>query len=195
MKLFVAHLAIVLLLSFRATAIDRPNVLVIFADDIGYEALNSYGGQDFETPNLNRMAKQGLRFSRAYTSPVCTPSRVSLHTGLYVKRHGYDTVLPVHLGTEKIVDFQKMPTFAQQIRANGYLTSVTGKWQLATIQKHPDHIRNAGFDSWCVWQIWNNGEKTERHWNPYFNQDGAIRKDLAERFGRDLSTGGILFAV
>ena len=186
MKLFVAHLAIVLLLSFRATAIDRPNVLVIFADDIGYEALNSYGGQDFETPNLNRMAKQGLRFSRAYTSPVCTPSRVSLHTGLYVKRHGYDTVLPVHLGTEKIVDFQKMPTFAQQIRANGYLTSVTGKWQLATIQKHPDHIRNAGFDSWCVWQIWNNGEKTERHWNPYFNQDGAIRKDLAERFGPDV---------
>ncbi len=119
---------------------ERPNILLIFADDIGYEALNSYGGQDFETPNLNRMAEEGLRFSRAYTSPVCTPSRVSLHTGLYVNRHGHDTVLPVHLGTDKAVDFQKMPTFAQQIRANGYQTSLTGKWQLATLQRHPDHL-------------------------------------------------------
>jgi len=71
---------------------ERPKVLLIFADDIGYEVLNSYGGRDFETPDLNRMAEQGLRFSRAHTSPVCTPSRVSLHTGLYVTRHGHTTV-------------------------------------------------------------------------------------------------------
>jgi arylsulfatase A-like enzyme len=56
----------------------------------------------------------------------------------------------VHNGTEKIVDFVKFPTFAQQIRANGYQTSVTGKWQLATIAKHPDHIPGAGFNTWCV---------------------------------------------
>jgi arylsulfatase A len=181
---FVLIAAISILL--RSNAAERPNVLVIFADDIGYEALNSYGGQDFETPNLNRMAQQGLRFSRAYTSPVCTPSRVSFHTGLYTTRHGHVTVLPVHNGTEKIVDFQKMPTFAQQLRANGYQTSVTGKWQLATIKKHPEHIRNAGFDSWCVWQIWNNGQKTERHWNAYINHDGTIRNDIADRFGPDV---------
>jgi arylsulfatase A-like enzyme len=165
---------------------ERPNILLIFADDIGYEALNCYGGQDFETPRLNRMAEQGLRFSRAYTSPVCTPSRVSLHTGLYVNRHGHDTVLPVHLGTDKAVDFQKMPTFAQQIRANGYETSLTGKWQLATLQRHPNHIRDAGFDFWCAWQIWRGGEKTDRHWNPTFNQNGAIREDIADRFGPDV---------
>jgi arylsulfatase A-like enzyme len=176
--------AILCLVSARLAA--APNILLIFADDIGYEALNCYGGQDFETPNLNRMAEQGLRFSRAYTSPVCTPSRVSLHTGLYVNRHGHDTVLSVHLGTDKAVDFQKMPTFAQQIRANGYETSLTGKWQLATLQRHPDHIRDAGFDSWCAWQIWNNGSKTERHWNPTFNQDGKIREDIADRFGPDV---------
>lgn len=96
-----------------AFADKRPNILLIFADDIGYEALNSYGGLDFKTPSLNKMAEQGLRFSRAYTSPVCTPSRVSLHTGLYVTRHGHSEVLPVHKGTNKKVDFQKMPTFAQ----------------------------------------------------------------------------------
>ncbi|MCU0779536.1 MAG: sulfatase-like hydrolase/transferase [Akkermansiaceae bacterium] len=179
-------LGLLLLLSPAALAAERPNILIIFADDIGYEALNCYGGLDFETPRLNRMAEQGVRFSRAYTSPVCTPSRVSLHTGLHVPRHGHLDVLPVHLGTAQAVDFRKMPTFAQLIRANGYQTSVTGKWQLATLQQHPEHIRTAGFDSWCVWQIWNNGAKTDRHWNPTFNQDGRIRDDIADRFGPDV---------
>ncbi|MFK7851788.1 MAG: sulfatase-like hydrolase/transferase [Akkermansiaceae bacterium] len=175
-----------ILSTFPAIAEKRPNILLIFADDIGYEALNSYGGLDFKTPSLNRMAEQGMRFSRAYTSPACTPSRVSLLTGLYVTRHGHRGVLPVHLGTEEKVDFQKMPTFAQQIRANGYLTAVTGKWQLATLEKHPEHIRNAGFDSWCVWQIWKDGKKTKRHWDATLNHDGKVRDDIADQFGPDI---------
>lgn len=163
-----------------------PNILLIFADDIGYEALGSYGGLDFKTPHLDRMASEGLRFSRAYTSPVCTPSRVSLHTGTYTSYHGHTGVLPVHKGTREKVDFQKMPTFAQSLRAKDYATSVTGKWQLATLEAWPDHIRNAGFDSWCVWQIWREGKKTERHWGPVYNQDGKVRDEIAERFGPDV---------
>lgn len=165
---------------------DRPNILLIFADDIGYEALNCYGGLDFETRRLNEMAAEGLRFSRAYTSPVCTPSRVSLHTGLYTTRHQHYGVLPVHKGTDKQVNFQKMPTFAQQLRQNGYRTSVTGKWQLATLEVWPNHIRDAGFDSWCIWQIWRDGKKTLRHWNPTFNEDGQVRDDITDRFGPDV---------
>ena len=175
-----------LFLAWLVTAAEKPNILLIFADDIGYEALNCYGGLDFETPNLNKMATEGLRFSRAHTSPVCTPSRVSLHTGLYVNRHKHLGVLPVHLGTKQIVDFQKMPTFAQQLRANGYRTSVTGKWQLATLEYHPNHLRDSGFDSWCVWQIWSEGKKTDRHWNATYNHDGKIRDDIADRFGPDV---------
>jgi arylsulfatase A-like enzyme len=168
-------------------AIDpRPNIVLIFADDLGYETLGCYGGLDFQTPRLDRMARQGLRFTRAYTSPVCTPSRVSLHTGLYVMRHRQTDVLPVHLGTNKFVDFRKLPTFAQQLRSAGYATSVTGKWQLATLEKHPNHIRESGFDSWCVWQIWRDGGKTVRHWDPTLNQDGNVREDLAGRFGPDV---------
>lgn len=170
----------------RVEAADRPNILFIYADDIGYEALNSYGGLDFKTPHLNRMARDGLQFDRAYASPVCTPSRVSMHTSLYVTRHGHLGVLPVHRGTDRKVDFQKMPTFAQLMRSNGYLTSVTGKWQLATLEVHPHHIRNAGFDSWCVWQIWKDGEKTLRHWNATLNEDGNVRDDIADRFGPDV---------
>ena len=165
---------------------SRPNILLIFADDIGYEALNCYGGTDFKTPRLNAMAESGLRFRRAYNSPVCTPSRVSMHTGLYVSRHRHYGVLPVHLGTKQHVDFQRMPTYAQLLRANGYLTSVTGKWQLATLEVWPNHVRDAGFDSWCVWQIWRAGKKTERHWNATYNEDGQVRDDIADRFGPDV---------
>jgi arylsulfatase A-like enzyme len=171
---------------YRAEAADRPNILFIYADDIGYEALNCYGGRDFETPRLNQMAKNGLQFDRAYASPVCTPSRVSMHTSLYVTRHGHLGVLPVHRGTNRKVDFQKMPTYAQLMRSNGYLTSVTGKWQLATLEVHPDHIRDSGFESWCVWQIWKDGGKTLRHWNATFNEDGKVRGDIADRFGPDV---------
>lgn len=162
----------------------RPNILLILADDLGYEALGCYGGLDFQTPRLDRFASRGLRFTRAYTSPVCTPSRMSLYTGTYASRHGYVNVLPVHKGTTKAVDFRtRHRTFAQRLRDAGYQTSVTGKWQLATLEHHPKHCRDAGFDSWCVWQIWKDGAKTTRYWEPCLNHDGVVRDDIAERFG------------
>ncbi|CAA6689527.1 MULTISPECIES: sulfatase-like hydrolase/transferase [unclassified Lentimonas] len=158
------------------TTVEQPNILIIFPDDLGYETIGAYGGQDFETPNIDAMAAAGVRFSRAYTSPVCTPSRVSLHTGLYTFDHKQTDVLPVHLGTEESVDFSGTPTFAQLLQQSGYQTSVTGKWQLATLCHHPDHPYVAGFDSWCVWQIWDceHSAKTTRYKNPWLNQDGLV---------------------
>jgi len=164
-----------------------PNILLIVADDLGYETLGCYGGLDFSTPHLDRLAAQGMRFGRAYASPVCTPSRMSLSTGTYVTRHGYDYVLPEHEGSREAVDFRdRWTTYAQLLRAAGYQTSVTGKWQLGPLEFQPGHCRDAGFDSWCVWQIWRAGAKTERHWNPCLNQDGRIRADVADRFGPDV---------
>lgn len=171
----------------RKVGTDAPNILLLFADDLGYETLGCYGGQEFETPHLDRLATEGMRFSRAYTSPVCTPSRMSLYTGTYTARHGYFNVLPVHVGTRQAVDFRKrFTTFPQVLRAAGYATSVTGKWQLAALEFHPDHCRDAGFDSWCVWQIWRQGAKTTRYWKPCLNHDGRVREDIAERFGPDV---------
>jgi arylsulfatase A len=173
--------------SAGAETIDHPNILLIVADDLGCEALGCYGGLDFSTPHLDRLASEGMRFSLAYTSPVCTPSRMTFYTGTYVTRHKYYDVLPVHLGTKKAVDFRnRWTTFAQLLREAGYATSVTGKWQLAALEFHPEHCRDAGFDSWCVWQIWRNGAKTTRYWNPTFNHDGRVRDDIADRFGPDV---------
>ncbi len=187
LKPVVLLLYICVPLAIVANEEKKPNFLLIFADDLGFEGLGSYGGTDFKTPNLDALAKKSLRFERCYTSPVCTPSRMSLYTGTYVTKHGYDTVLPVHMGTKKAVDFKnRWTTYAQIMRDAGYRTSVTGKWQLATLEFHPDHIRNAGFDSWCVWQIWKDGAKTTRYWNPTFNHDGKVREDIAERYGPDV---------
>ena len=164
-----------------------PNILLIVADDLGYETLGCYGGQDFATPHLDRLAAEGMRFRRAYTSPVCTPSRMSLSTGTYVTRHRYDYVLPEDTGGREAVDFRdRWATYAQLLRAAGYQTSVSGKWQLGPLEFHPEHCRDAGFDSWCVWQIWRDGAKTERHWNPCLNHDGRIRDDVTDRFGPDV---------
>src|SRR5690554_4069631 len=55
---------------------EQPNILVIMADDLGYETIGAYGGLTFSTPELDRMASEGVRFSHTYTSPVCTPSRM-----------------------------------------------------------------------------------------------------------------------
>jgi len=165
---------------------DPPNILLLFADDLGYEKLSCYGGRDVATTHLDSFAEQSLVFTRAYTSAVCTPSRMSLLTGRYAVNHGFTKVLPVHLGTEKAMDFTAMTTLPQLLRRAGYVTSVTGKWQLATLEHHPNHIDVAGFDSWCVWQIWRNGAKTTRYWDPCFNQDGNVRTDIADRYGPDV---------
>ncbi|MBT63317.1 MAG: hypothetical protein CML13_08925 [Puniceicoccaceae bacterium] len=167
----------------------RPNIVIIMADDLGYETVGAYGGLDFETPRLDQMADEGVRFSRMYTSPVCTPARMTLHTSLYADEHGYTSVLPVHLGSNVKVDFDnRFATFAQQFRDQGYATSTTGKWQLATLSFHPDHIQSAGFDSWCVWQIWDgeNNVKTVRYWEPFLNRDGSILPVTANDFGPDI---------
>lgn len=165
---------------------QRPNILLIVADDLGYEKLGCYGGIGVQTPNLDRLAASGVRFERAYTSPVCTPSRMSIYTGQYAHRHGYTEVLPVHQGTREAVDFEEFTSYAQLLRAQGYHTAVTGKWQLATLEYHPDHCKQAGFDSWCVWQIWKDNAKTKRYWNVTYNQDGAIVPVDTTTFGPDL---------
>ncbi len=164
----------------------KPNILIIFVDDLGYEAVGAHGGLTYATPEIDTMASEGIIFSRAYTSPVCTPSRVSLHTGLYTSDHGWTNVLDVHYGTSTKVDFTSLNTFAQLARDEGYATSVTGKWQLATYVHHPTHLSDAGFDSWCFWQIWSGTKKTERYWDPYLNRDGSVLTGLEDKFGPDV---------
>lgn len=76
-----------------AMAADRPNVIVIMADDIGAEGLGCYGSTIYTTPNLDRMASEGLRFNNAYATPLCTPTRVMIMSGLYPNRTGFQGLM------------------------------------------------------------------------------------------------------
>lgn len=121
----------------RVSAAERPNILFILADDLGWGDLSCYGRPDYRTPNLDRLAQQGMRFTNAYSAaPVCTPTRVGLLTGRYPAR------LPVGL-MEPITERKELgelvktvglspdhPTVASIIKAAGYDTALIGKWHL-----------------------------------------------------------------
>ena len=87
-----------LLWSVDSFADDRPNIIVIFADDLGYNDLGCFGATEIETPHLDRMAKEGRRFTDFYSAgPTCTPSRAGLLTGCYPVRAGFGDAIAVQI--------------------------------------------------------------------------------------------------
>jgi len=141
-------LAVVILLSgCAAAADDRPNFVVMVADDLGYGDLGSYGHPDIRTPNIDRLAAEGLRYTNGYAAaPVCSPARTGLLTGRIPSRVGiYDWIPPgsdVHLPVVET-------TVAELLQEAGYQTVYLGKWHLngglGTDQPQPD---DHGFDHW-----------------------------------------------
>jgi arylsulfatase A-like enzyme len=118
--------------------VKRPNIVFIIADDLGWADIG-YHGSEIETPNLDRLAKQGVRFEQHYVMPTCTPTRVGLMTGRYPSRYG---VLSPAYG--KIFDDDTV-TLAEALRKSGYTTSISGKWHMGSA---PDYTpRKYGFDS------------------------------------------------
>lgn len=115
--------------SSAASAAERsPNVVIIYADDVGYGDLGCYGAQQIATPNLDNLASGGIRFSAAYaTASTCTPSRYSLLTGEYAFRNRDAVILPGN--APLIIDPQK-PTIASLLKSKGYATALVGKWHL-----------------------------------------------------------------
>ena len=115
----------------KATA-DKPNIVLIFADDLGYGDLSCYGATQIQTPNIDRLAAEGKRFTDAHSSSaVCTPSRYGLLTGEYPFRaHGGQGVWkPTGLDTALIIDTETL-TLADVLKRQGYDTAAFGKWHL-----------------------------------------------------------------
>ena len=115
----------------------RPNILFILADDLGWADLSCYGRPDYKTPNLDRLASEGLRFTNAYSAaPVCTPTRVGFHTGRYPARLPVGLEEPIHdrssLGERlKTTGIPiSHPTVSSLIKSAGYNTVLVGKWHL-----------------------------------------------------------------
>jgi arylsulfatase A len=119
----------------------RPNVILIMADDQGYETIGANGGTSYKTPNIDRLAANGMRFENAYAHPLCTPSRVALMTGQYNFRN-YTSFGELRLSET---------TFGNMLRDAGYKTAIAGKWQLSERDfQAPFHF---GFDEYLLWHF------------------------------------------
>ncbi len=127
--------------------LKKPNVIIILADDLGYGDLSCYGHPTISSPNLDRMAAEGMRFTQFYTgAAVCTPSRAALltgrlgiRTGMYGKR---DVLFPTSASGLPL----KEVTIAEMLKQNGYATGVIGKWHLGHL---PEFLpTNHGFNYW-----------------------------------------------
>lgn len=124
-----------------ADAREHPNVIVVMADDIGFECYSHKGSEFYATPNIDRLARTGVEFTQAYSQPICTPSRVRIMTGRYNFRN-YTRFGELDLS---------QPTFATMVKANGYATAIAGKWQLSAGDL--DGPYKVGFDEYCLWHF------------------------------------------
>ncbi len=165
---------------------DRPNVVLIMADDIGYECFGCYGSQQYKTPNIDRMAKQGMRFSHCYAQPLCTPTRVKLMTGLSNARN--------YAAFSVLRRDQK--TIGQYFKAAGYGTAIAGKWQLLGAEHYAERFRgkgtwpaDAGFDSMCLWQVDRLGSRYEA---PLMYVDGQNHQFGKDSYGPQVATDSLL---
>ena len=141
-------------------AAQKPNVILIMADDFGYECVSANGGQSYRTPNLDRLAATGMRFEQCHVQPLCTPTRVQLMTGLYNVRNY------VEFGAMD----PKATTFAHLLKGAGYATAVCGKWQIGM---EPDSPQKFGFDDAFLW--WHM-RRASRYPNPGFEHNGVAKE-------------------
>ncbi|SEN27626.1 Arylsulfatase A [bacterium A37T11] len=127
------------------TGVDRPNVIYIYADDLGYGDLSAYGATRIHTPNLDRLAREGIRFTNAHaSSATCTPSRFALMTGVYPWRKEGTGILP---GDAKLIVPTDQITLPKVFKNAGYHTAIIGKWHLGlgtTVSKDWNHEISPG---------------------------------------------------
>ncbi|MFW5709969.1 MAG: sulfatase [Bacteroidota bacterium] len=123
---------------------DKPNIIFIYADDLGYGDIGCFGAKDIKTPNIDRLAREGIQFNAFYSaSPVCSPSRAALMTGRYPQRMGINSVFfpesYTGLPTDEI-------TIADLLKRKDYATGIVGKWHLGHMPEYLP-LQN-GFDEY-----------------------------------------------
>ena len=145
--------------SVGARAAGRPNIVLIMADDLGYGDLGCYGCEDIRTPNIDRIAADGVRFTTFYANaPECTPTRTALLTGRYQQRVGglecalgignvgrYDDAVRLRESHDLGLPASET-SIARRLKAVGYATGICGKWHLGYEPKF--FPANHGFDYW-----------------------------------------------
>lgn len=164
------------LLATTTPAQTRPDIVLIVADDLGYSDLGCYGGE-IHTPNLDRLAANGVRFRQFYNAARCCPTRASLLTGLYAHAAGVGLMEQDHGHPGYTGDLSPTsPTIAEVLRPAGYATMMAGKWHLASV------IRSRDIDdkwNWPVQRGFNRFYGTLKGGGNYFQPDTLTRHNRA----------------
>ncbi len=150
-KLFIPFL--LCFVFFMVNAQDRrPNIIVILADDMGYSDIGCYGGE-IDTPNLNKLASEGIRYKQFYNAARCCPTRAALMTGVYPHQAGMGWMAAADLGTPEYAGNlnNSSVTIAEVLKSAGYKTYMTGKWHLTNERKISGEVKEnwpkqRGFD-------------------------------------------------
>ncbi len=145
----IRHALLLLILSCALHAAEKPNIVIIYADDLGYGDLGCYGHPTIRTPNLDRMAAEGMRFTQFYSAAeVCTPSRAALLTGRYPIRSGmcHTKMRVLRNNSAGCLPAEEL-TLAELLKERGYATACIGKWHLGVWSNNPaGHPMKHGFD-------------------------------------------------
>jgi arylsulfatase A-like enzyme len=192
----------------RATDGKPLNFIVIMADDLGAKELGCYGNTDHLTPHLDRLARTGMQFKTSYATPICHPTRFEIMTGQYGHNNGVFH-FPGRRGGPKAGspedDIARKVTFAQVLKAHGYATAHSGKWQLTG--KIPTLINECGFDEYCMWAYKHNlpegvkhtggwegkkGGKPSRYWHPSIVKNAKYLPTGPDDYGPDIFTHFII---
>src|SRR5207344_3564590 len=127
------------LLVYSNTQCQRPNIIYIMTDDMGYGDLSGYGRKEYQTPNMDKLASQGIKFVNAYAAgPLCTPTRAAFMTGRYPARTPVGLIEPL-TGNKEDTAFgltTTNPSMATLMKAAGYQTALIGKWHLGSLSQH-----------------------------------------------------------
>lgn len=166
----------------------KPNVILIMADDVSWEAFSCYGAEDYKTPHIDALAAAGVKFTHAYSTPICTTTRVKLMTGQYNFRNY------THFGYLN----PNQKTFGHMMQSAGYRTAIAGKWQLNGLYNKlpgsddPTRPQKAGFHESMLWQV-TTGKVIkegggERFWSPPLEHNGKMltAEQNAGKYGPDL---------
>jgi len=162
----------------QSAAGEQPNLILILADDYGIGGVGCYGSDKYKTPNLDALAKGGLRFEFCYAMPLCAPTRAALMTGRYGFRTGV-----VDNGTGGRATADKETTIAKVLKQAGYATAVAGKWRQLQYMTTKEEAAAWGFDEYLAWGV---AGKGERYWDPTYDKNGAMLADVKGKFGPDV---------
>ncbi len=177
----------------RATTAERPNIVVILADDLGFSDIGCYGGE-IATPNLNRLADEGVRFTQFYNTARCCPTRAALLTGLYQHQAGVglminDRGLPGYRGFLS----DRCATIAEVLGDAGYATLMAGKWHVG--EDRPHWPRDRGFERYfglisgacSYWELMPGRQMAldDEPWRPDPNDDSFYMTDAFTNYAVD----------